>query len=187
MAGCRRLTDTEVRRVKKVLGDSQRDLCLFILGLRTGFRISELLRLKVSDVAGMKKATVAKQGMKGKLRERTVILHPEAIEAIDAYLKESQLPPESWLFPSRKCQGEAITRHHGWVILKNAYNALGMTGKVATHSMRKTFAMNVYTRLGKDVLKTGKALGHVDGYAYKNTERYLEVDQDEINDAILGE
>jgi integrase len=52
MAGCRALTDREVELVSKSFGGryALRDRALFLLGVHTGFRISELLSLRVRDV-----------------------------------------------------------------------------------------------------------------------------------------
>lgn len=176
MSGCRSLTVEEIRRVIEALS-SKRDKALFITGIKTGFRITELLSLTPKSIREDGTIYVVKQNMKGKLRGRAVPLHPDARAQLIEYINESKCQVDSKLFP--------LSRFQAHRILKDAYNAIGITGKVATHSMRKTFATNVYNRLDKDILKTGKALGHVTGFAYKNTEQYLEVNQDEINKAIL--
>ena len=49
MAGCRPLSEYEIYQVLSVL-KNKRNKLLFILGIRTGFRISELLSLTVKDV-----------------------------------------------------------------------------------------------------------------------------------------
>ena len=55
MKGCRALTADEVARVSKVFRGTYtgRDRALFILGIKTGFQISELLSLQVGDVCSM--------------------------------------------------------------------------------------------------------------------------------------
>ncbi len=52
MRGCRPLTEAEVSLVLKSFGGTygKRNKALFIVGHRTGFRISELLSLTVGDV-----------------------------------------------------------------------------------------------------------------------------------------
>lgn len=52
MKGCRALTADEVVRVSQAFHGTyaERDRALFILGIKTGFRISELLSLGVGDV-----------------------------------------------------------------------------------------------------------------------------------------
>jgi site-specific recombinase XerD len=49
--------------------------------------------------------------------------------------------------------------------------------------MRKTFANRLYERLGHDLFKTQKALGHQN---VNSTVQYLHIAQAEINAAILA-
>ena len=84
MKGCRPLTDAEVALVLTSFGGcyALRDKALFLLGLKSGFRISELLSLRLADVLHhgqlVDRVTVTRRHMKKKVEGRTVILHPEA-------------------------------------------------------------------------------------------------------------
>jgi integrase len=64
---------------------------LFVVGHRTGFRISELLSLKVGDVQQhgkiVDRVTVQRRHMKKKTEGRTVALHPEAIAELSVWLE----------------------------------------------------------------------------------------------------
>jgi integrase len=52
MKGCWALTDDEVARVSQAFRGTHaaRDRALFLLGVKTGYRISELRSLRVGDV-----------------------------------------------------------------------------------------------------------------------------------------
>jgi integrase len=52
MKGCRPLSDEEVKLISQSFGGTfgKRNKALFVVGYRTGFRISELLSLRVDDV-----------------------------------------------------------------------------------------------------------------------------------------
>lgn len=187
MAGCRSLLDSEIELVLNNLYTS-RDKLLFILGLKTGFRITELLSLKVSDVwaggAPVSRLRVGKRNTKGKVRNREVILHKDARAAIAKYLGENEtLSSDSPVFLSRNGINETISRHGAHKVLKQAYRAAGLTGALATHSMRKTFAGKVYLALDKDLLATRDALNH---QSVSSTERYLETNRQAIDAAILA-
>ena len=40
----------EIKRIKKLLSDTPRDLCLFTLGINTAYRANELLSIRVGQV-----------------------------------------------------------------------------------------------------------------------------------------
>jgi integrase len=185
MNGCRALSEHEVKAITGRL-ESLRDKLLFVLGVKSGFRISELLSLRVGDVIqygqAVERVSVARQHMKKQVAGRTVVLHPDARALIIDYATQACLSAGDYLFKSAKGRNRPITRVQAWRILKDAYEAERMPGKVATHSMRKTFASRVYDRLGKDLVKTQKALGHKN---INSTVSYLAFRQEEIDNAIL--
>lgn len=186
MKGCRALKEVEIRVVLDAF-KCPRDRALFILGLRTGFRISELLSIRVSDVWQLGQVTesvyVARKHMKKQVEGRSVPLHPDARAAIAALIQAEDLKPHHWLFRSRKGANRPIGRVHAWAVFKRAFSSAGVTGKTGTHTARKTFAARVYERLGRDLVKTQHALGHK---SISSTVSYLAVDSGEIASAILA-
>jgi integrase len=177
MKGSRPLTDAEVQVISRSFGGTfaKHNKALFTLGVRSGFRISELLSLRVGDVQQHGKivdhVTVARRHMKKKTEGRTVPLHPEARAALSVWLEvlakmlKGQLDPQTPVFCSRVRDTDtglrrAISREQAWRILKEAFNSNEMTGKLGTHAMRKTFANRMYEKLGRDLVKTQRALGH---------------------------
>lgn len=190
MPGCRPLTDQEVSQVLEKLTNS-RDRLLFILGIKTGFRISEMLSLKIGDVyVGGKAVPVIKvtrslmKGGAGKQRRkvfsREVPLHSTVLQAIEEHVLLDL--PNHYLFQSRQGDNKPISRVQAWNILKDAYAAVGLTGSVALHSMRKSFAGNVYEKLDHDIIATRDAMGHAD---VGTTQRYLSTNRSRISKAIL--
>lgn len=190
MKGCRPLAEQEVMRVmESFTGEfAMRDRALFILGTKTGFRISELLSLRVGDVLQggqmLDRVSVARRNMKKRIEGRTVVLHPEAKEALGSWLDEmGESSTDTPLFRSRKGDDRPVSRVHAWRVLNKAFDAGGVTGKTGTHSMRKTFASKVYDALGHDLVKLQRALGHRN---VNSTASYLSFRQEEIDRAILS-
>ena len=187
MIGARPFTDDECT---KILANcpSLRMKCLFVLGVKTGFRISELLSLTIkeaSDAVKYKRLKVQRCNMKGETSSRSVPLGDAAHGALEAYLiarcEEYHAHPDGYstlarLFP--------FGRMHAHRLLKEAVHAAGLTGSYSTHSMRKTFARRVYHALGKDLVNTQRALGHA---SVSSTVKYLSFDQEAIDKAIIGE
>jgi len=193
MAGCKPFQPNEVQ---KVLSHFQadtalRDKAIFILGIRSGFRISEILSLRLSDVLFngevVDRVRVERRYMKGKVSSREVVLHPEAKAALATWINQLKqketAAPETYLFLSRKGDNKPINRKQYFRILKAASDKAGVTGAIATHSMRKTFANRVYEKLNFDLVKMQKALGHRN---ISSTIQYLSFRQEDIDDAILA-
>lgn len=181
----RNLTDSEISSILPLL--SIRDRALFTLGIRSGFRVSELLSIKVSDCiqhdAIRDTLTVTRSRMKGKRASRTIPLHSEAKRAIAHLILEYNLTPESYLFQSRKGINQPIEPRQVNRILKAAVNRLGLAGSISSHSMRKTLANRVYLASGKDIIATRDALGHSNS---SSTSHYLAVSQEVVDALILG-
>lgn len=184
MAGCRALEKREIVKILEQL-KAPRDKALFSLGIFSGFRISELLSLEISDIYKFGRIadtiSVRARNMKGKIAARDVALNENAKAALQGLLDSDpvRIGP---LFRSRE-KGAALSRRQANQVLKNAFNALELDGKLASHSMRKTYCENVHLALGEDIYKTAKAMGH---RSIDSTAKYLTIDMDEINRAILS-
>ncbi|MCO6432234.1 MAG: tyrosine-type recombinase/integrase [Deltaproteobacteria bacterium] len=190
MKGARPLSTAEVDDVCRLFEGRyrKRNLALFILGLKSGFRISELLSLRIGDVYGhgrmVDQVTVRRANMKKKIEGRTIVLHPSAKEAVEAWIAESGFPsPETFLFRSRKGENSPLTRQQAWSILDGAFNRAELQGQLGCHSMRKTFCARVHEALGRDLLKTQRALGHK---CVSSTAAYLSFNEAEISEAVLS-
>jgi site-specific recombinase XerD len=168
-----------------------RDKALFTLGILSGFRITELLSLRIKDVLQhgrmVDRLTVPRRHMQRKTQSRTVILHPQAKVALHAWLEDMRgrraMTPEAYVFQSRNGANQPISRRRALRLLQAIFRGHGMTGRLGTHSMRKTFANNVYERLGRDLVKTQHALGQQN---ITTTICYLSFREEEIEAAILA-
>lgn len=166
MKGCRPLTLEEVEKVEAAL--SPRNRSLFVLGINTGLRISELLSLRVRDVG--ERAIVHRRNVKGRVEGRQIYLNAKAREAVAPLLNQS---PYARLFP--------ISRTQAWRILDAAFKTVGLTGSTGTHCMRKTYAERMYTLLGGDLIKMQAALGHK---WVTSTAAYLSFKDEDITEAM---
>jgi integrase len=192
MPGCRPLTDDEVDLVMQSFGGryATRDRALFLLGIYTGFRITELLSLRLNDVYQhgevLTRVSVPRRNMKGQYASRSVPLHHHAQLALAAWIGEmpthGEVTPASFVFRSREGGNKPISRMHAHRILREAYDSCELTGNLGTHSMRKTFAKRVHGRLGNDLAKTKEALGQKNIQA---TMHYMSFLDEEIDQAIL--
>ena len=168
-----------------------RNRALFIVGIKTGFRISELLSMRLGDVVQhgkvVERVTVSARNMKGRERSRTILVHPDAKTAITEWIAdlERRRPTtrETYLFPSQIGVNRPLSRSHVAKVLKDCFDPNGIGGKLGTHCMRKTFANRVYDLLGHDLPKTQRAMGHAN---INSTIKYLSFREEDIDAAILA-
>lgn len=191
MIGMRAITDAEYERLKSIL--PTRDACILTLGIRTGFRISELLSLNLIDVYRegnvVEYVRLDKNRLKGKQRSRAVPIHPEAKECLEKYIhtinwmhaRIKTLHPENIpLFFTKNWH--RMDRSNYWMNLKKAVQSTGeSTERIGTHSMRKAFAKKFYQASGDDLFKLQHALDHSH---IGTTVKYLQVNMEEINELI---
>lgn len=193
MRGCRPLTQDEASRVLAEFQGTNvlRNRALFLLGTKSGFRISELLSLRLGDILQhgqiVDRVSVARRYMKKQREGRTILLHPEAKLALWAWIPvlrdRGYMTAESFVFQSMAGGNRPISRITAYRILIRAFRNNRLTGKLGTHSMRKTFATHVYEKLGWDLLKTQRALGHKD---IRSTVSYLTFREEDVDEAILS-
>ncbi len=191
MKGSRPLTRSQVKAVLHAT-TSLREKALLTLGFCTGYRISELLSLKLSDIAtkGVIHSHVSVKASHTKTKQgRTVLLNSDAKKALKQlvdWLNAKGLPLDTPLFLSRKsAQGhaKAISRQHAHDLLKALFAAIGEYGNVSTHTMRKTFAKAIYDATGGKIELVQIALGHA---AITSTVAYLSFNTSTIDTAIMG-
>ena len=149
MAAARPLLPDEEIKLLAAL-DRRRDQVLFLIGRYTGFRITELLSIRVRDVwdrAGvLSEITLSRQRLKGgqgvqrrRVRSRTVPLSPRLRAALQTFLDErfegTAPAPDDFLFASRIGENRPISRVQAYRILKSAAVAIGRPERIATHSL----------------------------------------------------
>ncbi|WP_404420519.1 tyrosine-type recombinase/integrase [Nibricoccus sp. IMCC34717] len=194
MSAMRPFSSDEVEKLTSFLAD--RDALLLRLGCATGFRISELLSLKVGDVArghAVRPALAITRAhlkfgrgvRKRSIRSRRVVLGEFIRAEISAYLvsRYGFLEPRSddLLFPSR-IRNRAIGRKSVWRTLRRTALAAGIEAeRIGTHSMRKTFAAAVFESSGHDLLVTQRLLGH---RSPVTTGRYIEVQEAKLDHLV---
>jgi integrase len=93
------------------------------------------------------------------------------------------LTGQSYVFRSRKGQNRPISRVRAYTILSGVFDDCELAGRLGTHSMRRTFANRIYDRVDHDLIKTQRALGHLN---INSTVSYLSFRDEDIDAAILA-
>ena len=197
MKGCRDLTDQEFQSVMDyfTMNDQLRDRTIFSVQRWAGYRISEVLSLRVRDVfykddegslEVVDRIHVQRKNMKGSRKPRRVIVHNQLREDLREYIRELSTEDgfslDWFLFKSRKGENKAISYTQAYRIIKAAFDDLGIRENVATHSFRKTFANRVYENTDHDIIATMKIMDHS---SPNITMAYLSADQQKLEEAVM--
>ena len=134
MKGTRPLDNKEIRLVSACFTGTfeERNRGLFMLGVSTGGRISELLSLTIGDVYQNRKA------VSDLLFDKSIVKGGEVSRAIEDIIrwhreKYGKLDVKRLLFPSRNKSGSVVmNRQIAHEVLKIAFTAAGLNGRLAT-------------------------------------------------------
>lgn len=158
-----------VKRILKRQGS--RNHLLFVMGINIGLRISDTLKLKVKDVRNKDYIELYKQ--KTKKFKRFPIVDAYKPDLDDFIIGKDD---EEWLFASRR-GGKPITRIQAYRIINNACFQAGITARIGTHTLRKTFGFHFYNKT-KDVALLQCIFNHS---APSVTLAYIGINQDIID------
>jgi integrase len=155
---------------------SERDYILFMCGIYTGLRISDILPLKVRDVRG-KDNIYIREIKTGK--EKSIAINRELKTAIKYYVEN--MGDMEYLFTSRQLTSRTrkskdrrpLTRQRAYQIINMATARFGIEN-VGTHTMRKTFGYHFY-QTHKDIATLQNIFNHAN---QNETMRYIGIDQD---------
>ncbi|OBZ15199.1 integrase [Bacillus sp. FJAT-27264] len=154
-----------------------RNWMLFVLGINTGLRISDLLPLRVRDA--QQPFITLREQKTGK--HRRIVVNDTLRAYVNYYLEYCDwLKPQDYMFESQ-IKGRPISTVQAYRIIREAGEAFGLES-IGTHTMRKTFGYHFYKRT-KDVATLQLILNHS---TPNITMRYIGIIQDEIDDAMMG-
>lgn len=162
---------------------SARDWLMFLTGINTGLRISDVLQLKVGDVLrpAANGSKVARQYIdlkeKKTRKNKLIPMTPLLKRALLEYCAD--LAPGVYLFRSRQGGSKPITRTRAYQILSEAAARHNLE-HIGTHTLRKTFGYHFY-KMTKNVALLQMIFNHSDP---AHTLRYIGIEQDQVDEAM---
>lgn len=165
----------DISKIENFLSeDNQRNRLIFVFGINTGLRVSDILALNVGDVKD-KQNIVIRERKTGKYKK--IPLNNKLKKLIREYLNDnSKNKLGTPLFLGDK--GSRMHRSVVYRFLNEAVTSLNLeVGAIGTHTMRKTFGYHHYKKFN-DVALLQNILNHS---SPSITLRYIGISQEEID------
>ena len=142
-----------IKKIRCVLRlQSLRNELLFVLGINTGLRVSDILSLKFSDILKPNKSLKEYVVINEKKTSKTKKFYLGDIvrEVVSNILKKNtDITLEDYIFKSRQGNNTPLSRQQAYNILNGAGESIGIVergsngkivaGEIGTHTLRKTF------------------------------------------------
>ncbi len=176
----------DIEILKKYFLDSgdYRNYTLFVLGINTALRISDLIELRWGNVYDFDKKRFFKHiwVQEKKTKKQTCIaLNKNCINALNKLRKQKQIyAPDKYIFVSFHNENSHISRNWAYQIIKNAAKNTHIEGNISCHSMRKTFGYHAW----KAGIPPALIMHIYNHSSLEITKRYLSIEQDDKDEVF---
>lgn len=147
---------------------------MYMIGIYSGLRVSDILRLKVRDVRGKDKIKI-REKKTGK--EKAFPINKALGAVLEQYCENKR--DYEFLVPSDRARNKAVSREYAYRVMREAGERFGLYN-LGTHTMRKTFGYHFYMQT-KDVVLLMRIFNHS---SEMQTLRYIGIEQTTIDDAM---
>jgi len=168
-----------IQTIKKLLADNPRDLCLFILGINTNLRASDLLRITAGEVHSLAPGDILQIKEKKTKKSRTITLNKSAVDSIQLLLNCNEYEGADYLF---KSQRGVLTVPSVNRLVKSWCKQINLPGNYGSHTLRKTFGYMQRTQINTGIPELMVMFNHS---TQKQTLDYLCIQPEEIKDAYM--
>ena len=181
-------TVTAVNKIKKALAPSPRNFALFVVGVNTAYRASELLSIRLGNVRHLRPGDRLEVKQKKTKKYRAVTLNNGCVEAIQKLLEHlerkalqmkdlSWVDDDSYLFAG-KDPGKPLTVPYLNNLVKDWCRKANCKGNYGSHSLRKTWGYMQRTKQDTPIPLLMQAFGHA---TQQQTLDYLCIQDAEID------
>lgn len=133
-------SEKDIRLIKRLLAEKPRDLAIFVVGINTNFRASDLVRLTVGHFRGKRVGDTYAIREQKTSKPRLITISPTVLAVVQPLI--DSMPADTLddapLFRSRKT-GTALTPRHLHKLLKGWCREINLPGAYGSHSLRKTW------------------------------------------------
>lgn len=131
-------SEKDIKAIRELLSGNARNHLLFIMGINSGLRTGDLLKLKVIDVKNMQPGDgiKIKEGKTGK--QNILVINKAVHKVLQQYLTESNLSDDDYLFKSRKGD-HPLNIQAVNAMIKRWTATINLKGNYGANSLRKTW------------------------------------------------
>jgi len=148
------------REVKEIIAsvDNLKHQLILILTYSAGLRVSEVVKLKISDIDS-DRMLIYVRSAKG-YKDRYTLLSETVLNKLRLYLKAFQVHKydAQWLFPGQN-KDKHLSKRSAQKVFKRACRKAGINKEVGIHSLRHSFATHLLEQ-GVDLRYIQNLLGH---------------------------
>ena len=164
------LTKEEVQRLIEAIPTKKSKL-MAILTYSCGFRVSELINLKINDLNFEEMIGHVRQG-KGR-KDRIFNIPQKLANRLQKHVQNQKELNQEYVFSGKK---GALTDRNFQKIIRNAAKKAGINKEVHPHTLRHSFATHLLEN-GTDIRMIQELLGHAD---LSTTQIYTHVSTEEL-------
>ena len=167
------IRDSEtVRNIADYLkANNIRNFIMFFIGIYSGLRISDILKLRVSDVKGKDRINIREKKTN---KQKNLSINPVLKREINIYCEGKKL--NEYLIPSREGINKPLGRCQAYLIMKEIGKKFNIPD-LGTHTLRKTFGYHYYKKY-KDVAMLQEIFNHS---SPSITLKYIGINQESID------
>jgi len=153
--------------IEKLIGsfDNPMYRMIAVIMYSSGLRVSEAVKLRVSDIRRDKMLIFVQQGKGSK--DRFAVLSERCLRELEGYWRSFR--PGDYFFPSPQSGKPHITTHAVQNVFRRTAAKAGLAQRVTPHTLRHCFATHLY-QANSDIFQTMQALGHA---SLKSTQVYV--------------
>ena len=182
-----------INKLKSLLESNPRNYCLFVLGINTAFRASELLSIRVGQVKYLSPGDRLEVKQPKTKKYRSVTLNQAAFEAIRRLLTEKDkealkkryariVEDDAFLFTGQRgFQALRVSTLNN--LVKSWCARTNLRGNYGSHTLRKTWGFMQRKKQDTPVPLLMQALGHA---TQRQTMEYLCIQEKEIENVYTA-
>ena len=182
-----------ISKIKTMLLKQPRNYCLFVLGINTAFRASEILSIRVGHVAHLLPGDILEIKQQKTKQYRSVTFNQAAYDAVQIWMKAresealkkknlSVMNDDAYFFTGlRGAQALKVSTLNN--LVKDWCARVNLKGNYGSHTLRKTWGFMQRTKQNTPLPLLMQALGHA---TQRQTMAYLCIQEKEIENVYTS-